>query len=325
MKILVTGGAGYIGAHICKALKARGHEPVVFDNLVYGHKEFVRWGELVTGDLMDAVAIDAVIKAARPEAVMHFAAYTYVGESVENPSKYYYNNVVGSLNLLDSVRAYGIKNVVFSSTCATYGIPSAIPITEEHSQNPINPYGKTKLVIEQLLDDFGAAYGIRSVCLRYFNAAGADIEAQIGEDHKPETHLIPLVLDAAMGRRPDITVFGNDYETRDGTCIRDYVHVEDLAEAHVLALEYLVSGGASAAFNLGNGLGFSVNEVIDSVRRVTGINVSVKLGARRQGDPASLVGSSSKAKQTLGWQPRYPDIDTIVKHAWKWHYKRFIG
>ncbi|MBI5561762.1 MAG: UDP-glucose 4-epimerase GalE [Deltaproteobacteria bacterium] len=323
MKILVTGGAGYIGAHVCKALKRRGHVPVVFDNLVYGHREFARWGEFVEGDLADVPAIGAAMKEHRPGAVMHFAAYTYVGESVGNPSKYYHNNVAGSLNLMDCARDAGVRHVVFSSTCATYGVPETSPIAETHPQRPINPYGRTKLVIEGLLDDFDAAYGMRSVKLRYFNAAGADPDAEIGEDHDPETHLIPLVLDAAAGRRTNITIFGEDYDTPDGTCIRDYVHVYDLADAHVLALEYLINGGPGAAFNLGNGLGYSVKEVIDAARRTTGREIPVVMGARRPGDPARLVGSSAKAASTLGWSPRYAGIETIVSHAWKWHTKRF--
>ena len=243
MKILVTGGAGYIGAHACKALSEKGYDVVVFDNLVYGHRDFVRWGDFEKGDLMDTAAIDGAFKKHRPGAVMHFAAYTYVGESVQYPSKYYHNNVTGTLNLLDAALLYGVRHVVFSSTCATYGFPDKTPIPEDHPQRPINPYGKTKLVIEMMLEDFCSAYGMESVSLRYFNASGADPDSLVGEDHDPETHLIPLVLDAASGRRPNITIYGTDYPTPDGTCIRDYVHVTDLADAHVLALEYLMKGG----------------------------------------------------------------------------------
>lgn len=323
MKILVTGGAGYIGSHACKALKQRGHEVVVFDNLVYGHRDFVKWGVLEEGDLTGRPAIEDVIKKHRPAAVMHFAAFTYVGESVEDPAKYYHNNVAGSLNLLDAARTNGVNYFIFSSTCATYGVPRTTPIAEDHPQNPINPYGMTKLIIEDMLKDYGAAYGLKSVSLRYFNAAGADPDAEAGEDHNPETHLIPLVLDAASGRRPHITMFGADYGTPDGTCIRDYIHVTDLAEAHVLALEYLVSGGKSTAFNLGNGKGFSVKEVIDAARSVTNKKIPVVEGQRRAGDPPCLVGSSDKIKKVLGWRPRYDELETIIRHAWNWHRKRF--
>ncbi|MBI1912013.1 MAG: UDP-glucose 4-epimerase GalE [Deltaproteobacteria bacterium] len=323
MKILVTGGAGYIGSHACKALKEKGYEVVVLDNLVYGHRGFVKWGVLEECDLSDRAAIEAVFKKHRPEAVMHFAAYAFVGESVENPSKYYYNNVAGSLNLFDVARLNGVRHVVFSSTCATYGIPNSVPIHEDHPQSPINPYGKTKLVIEQMLADYDTAYGMKSVSLRYFNAAGADPESDIGEDHNPETHLIPLVLDAASGRRPQITIFGIDYATADGTCVRDYIHVTDLADAHVKALEYLSKGGGTIALNLGNGKGYSVREVIESARQITGREVPVVEGSRRAGDPPGLVGSSDKAKEILGWRPVFGEIDKIVEHAWKWHKKRF--
>lgn len=321
--ILVTGGAGYIGAHACKALSEVGYQVVVFDNLEYGHKEFVRWGDFVEGDLNSPEALKALFKKYQPDAVMHFAAYSYVGQSVEDPLRYYRNNVVGSLNLLEVVRAFDVKRFVFSSTCATYGIPEGVPISEDHPQNPINPYGETKLIIERMLRDFDVAYGIKSVSLRYFNAAGADPDGEVGEDHSPETHLIPLVLNAAAGISPDITLFGTDYDTPDGTCIRDYIHVTDLADAHVRALTYLMEGSDSAVFNLGNGNGYSVREVIESAIRVTGRRVPVVEGKRRQGDPPSLVGSSVKARETLGWSPAYADIDTIIEHAWRWHQKRF--
>lgn len=323
MKILVTGGAGYIGAHACKALKEKGYEPVVLDNLVYGHRDFVKWGEFERGDLLDTTSIDSVFKKHRPGAVMHFAAYAYVGESVEYPSKYYRNNVVGTLNLLEAANLNGVRNIVFSSTCATYGVPEKTPITEDHPQRPISPYGKTKLVIEMMLEDFSRAYGINSVSLRYFNASGADPDSEVGEDHDPETHLIPLTLDAASGRLPHITIFGTDYATPDGTCIRDYIHVVDLADAHLLALEYLLGGGRTAALNLGNDMGHSVREVIEAAKRVTGSVIPVVEGRRRAGDPPELVGSSKKARETLGWRPVYNDIETIVRHAWKWHQKRF--
>lgn len=323
MRILVTGGAGYIGAHVCKALKSRGHEPVVFDNLIYGHRDFVKWGELEKGDLNDRSAIDSVLKKHRPSAVMHFAAYAYVGESVKDPSKYYRNNVIGSLNLLDAARLYGVKHMVFSSTCATYGIPQAVPIQEEHPQKPINPYGKTKLIIEEMLKDYDAAYGMKSASLRYFNAAGADPGAEIGEDHYPETHLIPLVLDAAAGLRHAVTIFGADYDTPDGTCVRDYIHVTDLAAAHIKAIEYVMRGGRSTTFNLGTGKGYSVKEIIEAARNITGRDIAVTIGQRRFGDPPCLISASQKAKDVLGWSPIYSDINTIIRHAWLWHVKRF--
>lgn len=323
MKILVTGGAGYVGSHACKALRQKGHEPTVFDNLVYGHRDFVKWGPLVEGDLLDVKSVDTVFKSGRFDALMHFAAYTYVGESVEDPARYYRNNVAGTLNLLDCARSNGVNKVVFSSTCATYGVPMQVPIPEDHPQFPINPYGETKLTVERMLADFDRAYGTRSVSLRYFNAAGADPDVEVGEAHDPETHLIPLVLDAAIGRRPHITVYGSDYETPDGTCIRDYIHVSDLAQAHCLALEYLAGGARSAAFNLGCGTGYSVKEVIDAAVKMTERIIPQKTGPRRPGDPPRLVGSSDKAKAVLGWAPKRSDIETIISDAWRWHLKRF--
>lgn len=317
--VLVTGGAGYIGSHACKALAQAGYLPVAFDNLVYGHRWAVRWGPLEVGDIADRARLDAVIAQYRPVAVMHFAAFSYVGESVSDPGKYYRNNVAGTLTLLEAMRDHGIDRLIFSSTCATYGVPMEIPISEAHPQAPINPYGASKWMIERMLADFGAAHGLRSVALRYFNAAGADPEAEIGEDHDPETHLIPLVLDAAAGRRPHITVFGEDYDTPDGTCIRDYIHVTDLADAHVLALRALDAGEPGAAYNLGNGLGFSVQEVIDHAREVTGLKVPVIAGPRRPGDPPRLVGDARRATTELGWQPRYADLDRIIETAWQWH------
>lgn len=319
MAILICGGAGYIGSHANKMLSRMGYETVVFDNLVYGHREVVKWGSFVEGDLKNPVEIEAVFERIPIDAVMHFAAYAYVGESVVDPEKYYFNNVACTLNLLHAMRKHGCDKIIFSSTCATYGEPEKVPITEEIPQKPINPYGASKLMVERILADYGAAYGLRSVALRYFNAAGADPEGEIGEDHNPETHLIPLVLDAASGKRPDIKVFGTDYPTRDGSCIRDYIHVEDLASAHVLALKYLQAGGASERFNLGNEHGTSVLEVIEAVRKVTGKDFAVTLTDRRPGDPAVLVGSSEKAKKVLGWSPRYAEIEMIVEHAWGWH------
>ncbi len=321
MAVLVCGGAGYIGSHVNKMLNRMGYDTVVFDNLVYGHREAVKWGEFVRGDLKDPEEIEAVFDTYPIEAVMHFAAYAYVGESVTDPEKYYFNNVACTLNLLRAMRGHGCDKIIFSSTCATYGEPARVPITEDMPQNPINPYGASKLMVERILSDYGTAYGLRSVALRYFNAAGADPECEIGEDHDPETHLIPLVLDAASGKRPDIKVFGTDYPTRDGSCIRDYIHVEDLAKAHILALKYLQSGGSSECFNLGNERGTSVLEVIEAVKKVTGKDFRVTLSDRRPGDPATLVGSSDKVKAVLGWEPKYAEIETIVEHAWKWHEK----
>lgn len=319
MAVLVCGGAGYIGSHINKQLHKEGYETVVFDNLVYGHREAVKWGKFEQGDLSNIEDIERVFNKYSIEAVFHFAAYAYVGESVVNPEKYYYNNVSNTLNLLKVMREHGCRKIIFSSTCATYGEPERVPITEDMPQNPINPYGATKLMMERILKDYYRAYGIEFVVLRYFNAAGADPEGEIGESHDPETHIIPLVLDAASGRREDIKVFGTDYETLDGSCVRDYIHVYDLATAHLLALHYLEQGKESDFFNLGNELGTSVLQVIDSVKKVTGREFKVTLTDRRPGDPAVLVGSSRKAQEILGWEPIYKDIDKIVEHAWKWH------
>jgi UDP-arabinose 4-epimerase len=317
--VLVTGGAGYIGSHACKALAAAGYVPVSFDNLVYGHEWAVRWGPFEKGDVLDRVALDAVIEKYRPVAVMHFAAFAYVGESVENPGKYYRNNVVGSLNLLEAMRDHGVDKFIFSSTCATYGVPSVVPIPETHPQSPINPYGASKLMIEQMLRDFDAAHGLRSISLRYFNAAGADPDGETGESHDPETHLIPLVLDAVAGLRPEIVVYGDDYGTPDGTCIRDYIHVTDLADAHVLALAALEAGAKTTAYNLGNGRGFSVKEVIDTARQVTGREILVRMGSRRPGDPPRLVGDATRIRQELGWRPQHADLADMIGTAWKWH------
>ncbi len=324
-KILVTGGAGYIGSHAVLALQQSGYEVVILDNLVYGHQDFVDrqlHSELVVGDTNDRTLLDNLFRKHNFAAVMHFAAYAYVGESVQTPDKYYRNNVVGTLTLLEAMQDAGIKQFVFSSTCATYGNPQQIPITEDHPQNPINPYGATKLMVERILQDFDVAYGLKSVCFRYFNAAGADPEGRLGEDHNPETHLIPLVLMAALGKRPSVSIFGLDYPTPDGTCIRDYIHVSDLATAHVLGLNYLLKGGDSDVFNLGNGNGFSVKQVIDTARQVTGREIAVVESDRRPGDPPILVGSSAKAMNILGWQPQYADLENILTHAWQWHQQR---
>lgn len=321
MAVLVCGGAGYIGSHINKQLNKEGYETVVFDNLVYGHREAAKWGHFVQGDLQNLDEIEAVFRNYKIDAVFHFAAYAYVGESVGQPEKYYYNNVANTLNLLHVMKQYGCDKIIFSSTCATYGEPERIPITEDMPQDPINPYGASKLMVERIFQDYSKAYGLKFVVLRYFNAAGADPEGEIGESHTPETHLIPLVLDAASGRREDIKVFGTDYDTPDGSCIRDYIHVYDLATAHLLALHYLEEGKESDFFNLGNALGTSVLEVVEAVKKVSGREFTVTLTGRRPGDPAKLVGSSEKAQKVLGWRPVYGDIDTIVGHAWNWHKK----
>jgi UDP-glucose-4-epimerase GalE len=317
--ILVTGGAGYIGAHACKALNRVGYLPVAYDNLVYGHRSAVKWGPLEEGDISDRVRLEAVIEKYKPIAVMHFAAYAYVGESVEDPSKYYHNNVAGTLTLLEAMRSCRVDKIILSSTCATYGMPERIPIPEDHPQNPINPYGRSKLMIEWILKDFSAAYGLKYVSLRYFNAAGADPDAEIGEDHEPETHLIPLVLDVALGNRDHIEIYGTDYDTADGTCIRDYIHVTDLAETHLLALEYLLDGGQNNVFNLGNGNGFSVREVIATASRITGFDIHCVESDRRPGDPPVLIGSSDKIQKELRWRPAFQSLESIVETAWRWH------
>ncbi len=322
--ILVTGGAGYIGSHAVLALSQAGYPVVVLDNLDYGHKELIASipnVEVIIGDTIDRSLLDILFNNHQIAAVMHFSAYAYVGESVTAPAKYYRNNVVGTLSLLEAMVAAGIDKFVFSSTCATYGNPQAIPITEDHPQAPINPYGATKLMVERILQDF-EVYGLNSVCFRYFNAAGANPEGWLGEDHTPETHLIPLTLFAAMGKIPAISVFGTDYDTPDGTCIRDYIHVQDLASAHILGLEYLLAGGKSDRFNLGNGNGFSVRQVIDTARQVTGKEIKVIEGDRRPGDPAVLVGSAAKAKKVLKWNPQFADLSKIITDAWHWHQKR---
>ncbi|MGJ5630895.1 UDP-glucose 4-epimerase GalE [Nostoc sp. CALU 1950] len=323
--ILVTGGAGYIGSHTVLALKQAGYNVVILDNLVYGHRELVEKVlevELIVGDTGDRALLDDIFKTHDISAVMHFSAYAYVGESVTDPAKYYRNNVLGTFSLLEAMLAASVKKFVFSSTCATYGVPEFVPIPETHPQNPINPYGATKLMVERILSDFDVAYGFQSVRFRYFNAAGANPNGLLGEDHNPETHLIPLVLMTALGKRESISIFGTDYPTPDGTCIRDYIHVNDLADAHILGLEYLLKGGDSEVFNLGNGSGFSVREVIAAAEEVTGISIPVEERDRRPGDPPILIGTSEKARTILGWKPQYPSIQDIVTHAWQWHQKR---
>ncbi|MBF0146478.1 MAG: UDP-glucose 4-epimerase GalE [Magnetococcales bacterium] len=317
-KILVTGGAGYIGSHACKALARAGYLPVVYDDFSTGHRSAVRWGQLEEGSLGDRTRLDEVIQAHRPFAVMHFAAFIEAGESVVDPGKYYMNNTCHALSLLRAMRDHGLERLIFSSTAAVYGDPLQVPITENHPLAPINPYGTSKFMVERILEDFSRAYGLRHVTLRYFNAAGADPEGDCGEDHTPESHLIPLVLQVALGVRPHITLFGNDYATPDGSCIRDYVHVTDLIEAHMLALGALTSGKGSAVYNLGNGRGFSVLEVIEVARRVTGRDISVKIGPRRPGDPSRLIADPGKAKRELGWVLRHDDLAEIIETAWRW-------
>ncbi|PWE57762.1 UDP-glucose 4-epimerase GalE [Metarhizobium album] len=316
--ILVVGGAGYIGSHTCLELARQGFTPVVFDNLSNGHQEFVKWGPFEPGDIRDRDRLDDVLARYRPAAILHFAALIEVGQSVREPAAFYDNNVVGTLTLLAAARQAGVKAFVFSSTCATYGLPQQLPMGEAHPQAPINPYGRTKWIVEQALGDFGLDDGLRSVILRYFNAAGADPEGRIGEWHTPETHAIPLAIEAALGRRDGFTVFGTDYDTRDGTCVRDYVHVLDLADAHVRALQHLLSGGQSTAVNLGTGTGTTVRELLDAVRQVSGRTFKVTLSSRREGDSPTLVADNRKALDLLGWQPRY-DLRQIVETAWNWH------
>lgn len=319
--VLVVGGAGYIGSHACKMLSQKGYNPIVFDNLIYGHKEFVKWGEFVLGDLANIDQIRLVFRKYKIDAVMHFAAFAYVGESVEHPQKYYANNVVATLNLLNVMVEFNVKKFIFSSTCATYGNPQYLPIDENHPQSPINPYGMSKLMVESILKDYSKAYDFKFVSLRYFNASGCDPECEVGENHSPETHLIPLILDAAIGKRDNIKVFGTDYDTRDGSAVRDYIHVIDLAEAHILALESLLAGGESDIFNLGNGQGFTVKEVIECVKRVTQKEFDVIYTERRAGDPSSLIGSSEKIISKLNWTPKFNKLEDVIKTAWDWHKK----
>jgi len=316
--VLVTGGAGYIGSHAAKALSRAGYQVVVFDNLAAGHREAVRYGELVEGDITDVAAVRDALRRRDIFAVMHFAAFLDVGESVKDPVRYYRNNLVGALSVLEAVVAEGVRYFVLSSTCATYGEPIETPITETHPQRPINSYGETKLAVERALPHFERAHGVRSVALRYFNAAGADPDGELGEDHSPEIHVIPRTIEAATGGA-GLRVFGDDYPTPDGTCQRDYVHVADLSDAHVRALQMLVETGASGAYNLGTGHPYSVRDVIDTVERVTARKVPWTLAPRRPGDPAVLYAAAHKARTELGWQPRFPDLESIVRTAWAWH------
>lgn len=321
MKVLVVGGAGYIGSHMVKMLVDAGHEVVTFDNLSSGFRDAVLGGAFVEGDLSDLVAIDQVFAQYQPDAVMHFASYIQVGESVQHPDKYYLNNFTNTLNLLNGMVKHQVKHFIFSSTAAVFGESEYVPIDEAHAKQPLNPYGRSKWMVEQVLADYERAYGIKSVCLRYFNAAGADPSGLLGERHEPETHLIPLVLQALSGRRPQISVFGRDYDTPDGTCIRDYIHIVDLCTAHLLALQKLIRTGESMRFNLGNGEGFSVQQVIAAAERVTGRKIKIIEGPRREGDPARLVADATLAKKMLDWQPVYTDLETIITHAWQWETK----
>ena len=323
MKILITGGAGYIGSHVNKLLNKNGYSTIVFDNLSTGNIVSAKWGQFVKGDLSDPVAVDKLFKENKISAVMHFAASAYVGESIKNPQKYYTNNLMNTINLLNAMINNNVLRIVFSSTCATYGIPTTIPIAEDHAQNPINPYGQTKLFIEKIINDYSLAYDLKFVVLRYFNAAGADPDVEIGEIHNPETHLIPLVIDAALGVRKNIEIFGDDYNTPDGTCIRDYIHVTDLAEAHFLSLGHILTSGHSNTFNLSNETGYSIKEIIECVKSILKKSPKIKVGPRRTGDPPVLIGSSQKFRQVMGWKPRFEKIDTIIGTALKWHKKLY--
>ncbi|PST18242.1 UDP-glucose 4-epimerase GalE [Rhizobium sp. JAB6] len=318
--VLVVGGAGYIGSHTCLDLANKGFKPVVYDNFSNGHREFVKWGPAEEGDIRDRARLDEVLAKHKPAAILHFAALIEVGESVKDPVSFYENNVIGTLTLLSAAQAAGVKAFVFSSTCATYGLPQSVPLDESHQQVPINPYGRTKYIVEQALADYGQYKGLRSVILRYFNAAGADFEGRIGEWHTPETHAIPLAIDAALGRRQGFKVFGSDYDTRDGTCVRDYIHVLDLADAHVRAVEYLLDGGDSVALNLGTGTGTTVKELLGTIETVSNRPFPVEYVGRREGDSTTLVANNDKARDILGWSPKY-DLTEIIQSAWNWHAK----
>ncbi|MEO8520706.1 MAG: UDP-glucose 4-epimerase GalE [Acidobacteriota bacterium] len=322
VRILITGGAGYIGSHTAKLLTSAGHHAVVFDDLSQGHEWAVKWGAFERGTLSDPGRLARLFADHAFDAVVHFAASALVGESMTNPAKYFRNNTVATLNLLDAMRQSGVGTIVFSSTCATYGNPLRVPIDETHPQTPVNPYGESKLMVEKLLRWHGEAYGLRWIALRYFNAAGADPESEIGEDHDPESHLIPLVIGAAQGLRPPVRIFGTDYSTADGTAVRDYIHVMDLADGHLRALERLAAGTPSQAINLGTGRGHSVREVVDMVARVSGREVPAIEALRRPGDPPALIAAPARAREVLGWTSRYAELETIVRHAWAWHEKR---
>lgn len=325
MKVLVTGGAGYIGSHTVKLLLEFGYDTIIYDNLENGHQKAVLGGTLIQGDLRDKELLNETFDAHKIDAVIHFAAYASVGDSVANPNKYFLNNVNGGLNLMESIRTHDIKSIIFSSSASTYGEPQNVPIIEDDPQNPTNPYGETKLIFEKILKWYDVAYGIKSISLRYFNASGADPEGRIGEDHKPEEHLIPIVLQTALGQRRDVKVFGADWETADGTCIRDFIHVDDIANAHVKALQALEKGSETTAYNMGNGDGQSVKQVIQAASDVTGCSIPWEAVNRRPGDPARLVASSDRLKSELGWQPMYPELHTIIEHAWRWHSEHPAG
>ncbi|HET6385785.1 MAG TPA: UDP-glucose 4-epimerase GalE [Armatimonadota bacterium] len=318
-RVLVTGGAGYIGSHTVLALAEEGHEVVVYDSLEEGHAEAVKGFPLVRADVHDSLHLAGALREHRIEAVIHFAAYLKVPESMEKPGKYFYNNTAGTLNLLQQMVQEGVEHLVFSSTCAVYGEPERTPITEDHPKDPTNPYGLSKWMSEEMMDWFGRIHGLQSIRLRYFNAAGADPKGRVGEDHRPEIHLIPLVLEVALGKRPEIMIFGDDYDTPDGTCIRDYIHVTDLAQAHLLALKALQGGAKTKAYNAGNGKGFSVKEVIEAAREVTGHPIPATIKGRRAGDPARLIGSADRLRHELGWNPQYADLKTILRTAWDWY------
>ena len=321
---MVTGGAGYIGSHVCKQLALNGFNPITFDNLSRGNRWSVKWGSIAVGDLLDPNRLNEVIGKYKPSAVMHFAAFAYVNESVDNPHLYYYNNVSGTLNLLNAMIKAEIKTIVFSSTCSTYGIPDRIPIQDDHPQNPINPYGASKLMIERILRDYNSAYNLKSISLRYFNAAGADPDGEIGEVHDPEPHIIPRLLDVAIGRRKNVKIYGDDFDTRDGFCIRDYIHVEDLAKAHVLALKYLSQNDVGVQnYNLGTGKGHSVLEVIKTVEKVTGEKINFKVVEKRCGDPPELVAGVNGAINALKWKPYTPSLIEQITDAWNWHQSYF--
>jgi UDP-glucose 4-epimerase len=321
MKLLVVGGAGYIGSHMAKWLVRKNHQVVVLDNLSTGFRDAVLYGRLVVGDLGDSSLLDALFAESAFDAVLHFGAFSQVSESLRFPALYYRNNVAHSINLLDAMVKYGVRYCIFSSTAAVFGDAQRMPIDECHPLLPINPYGRSKRMVEEILTDYEDAYGLRWAALRYFNAAGADPEGELGERHIPETHLVPIVLQAASGRREIVQIFGDDYDTPDGTCVRDYIHVHDLCSAHALALSYLVEGGSSRAWNLGNGKGFSVKEIIEAARMVSGRNIPIQVSNRRLGDPAILVADSSQAWQQLGWRPQFADLETIIAHAWDWELK----
>lgn len=319
MNVLVTGGAGYIGSHTAKMLHEMGKNVVVYDSLVKGHREAAKWETFVEGDIFDSEKLEETIKKYNIDSVVHFAAFSLVGESMEKPEMYYHNNVVGTLNLLNVMMKNGVKKLVFSSTAAVYGEPESVPITEDIAKNPTNVYGKTKLIMENAMEDYSKAYGLKYIALRYFNACGADVSGEIGEDHSPESHLIPIILQTCLGKRESIKIFGDDYPTKDGTCVRDYIHVNDLASAHILALEALYRGHESDVFNLGVGNGFTVKEIIKAAEEVAGVEIKKEIVDRRAGDPAVLIASSEKIRRELGWKPEFDNVKKIIETAWNWH------